>query len=151
MRTWSSVFGWSYYSARSGCWVHARGKREPAGHQDCGAVNKRGVQVGCDCLEQFSPICRLARLKGISTVCKLQCSCNPSTSVLYLDKEILYYIVRGLADARWLGVLEKMDLYCTVQQVEAKESGKKAGAYLDNGERGGRAQQDAGVQTVFGG
>ena len=39
----------------------------------------------------------LARLKGVSAsaVCKLtlQCSCNPSTSVSYTDKEILHCLV----------------------------------------------------------
>ena len=33
-----------------------------------------------------------------------------------------------------LGVVEEMDLENTVKYVEAKESGKKAGVYLDSGE-----------------
>ena len=42
----------------------------------------------------------LARLKGLGAVCKLsvECSCVPSTSVSYADKEILHCFVKGLAD-----------------------------------------------------
>ena len=82
----------------------------------------------------------LARLKGISAVCKLtlRCSCNPPASVSYADKEILHCIVKGLADEdirrQVLGVVEEMNLDDTVKFIEAKESGKKAGVYLDSDE-----------------
>ena len=84
----------------------------------------------------------LARLKGVAAVCKLtlQCTCNPPTTVSYADKEILHCLVKGLADddirRQVLGVVEEMDLNETVKFVEAKESGKKAGVYLDSGEAG---------------
>ena len=80
------------------------------------------------------------RLKGIAAVCKLtlQCSCTPSTSVSYADKEILHCILKGLADEdirrQVLGVVEEMDLDATIKFIEAKESGKKAGVFLDNEE-----------------
>ena len=73
-------------------------------------------------------------------VCKLtmNCSCMPSTSVSFADKEILHCLVKGLVDEdickKVLGVVEEMDLENTVKYVEAKESGKKAGDYLDSGE-----------------
>ena len=82
----------------------------------------------------------LARLKGAVTVCKLtmNCSCVPSTSVSFADKEILHCLVKGLVDEdirkQVLGVVVEMDLENTVKFVEAKESGKKAGVYLDGGE-----------------
>ena len=82
----------------------------------------------------------LARLKGIAAVCKLtlQCSCNPPTTVSYADNEILHCILKGLADEdirrQVLGVVEEMDLDATIKFIEAKESGKKAGVFLDNGE-----------------
>ena len=82
----------------------------------------------------------LARLKGVAAVCKLtlQCNCDPPTIVSYADKEILHCLVKGLADddirRQVLGVVEEMDLDNTVRFIEAKESGRKAGAYLDGGE-----------------
>ena len=60
----------------------------------------------------------LARLKGVSAVCKLtlQCSCNPSTGVSYADKEILHCM--GLADedirSQVFGFVEETDLFNTV-------------------------------------
>merc|ERR1711867_143221 len=82
----------------------------------------------------------LARLKGVAAVCKLtlQCTCDPPTTVSYADKEILHCLVKGLADddirRQVLGVVTEMDLDTTVKFIEAKESGKKAGVYLDSGE-----------------
>ena len=65
-------------------------------------------------------------------------SCNPPTSVSYADKEILHCIAKRLADEdirrQVLGVVEEMNLDATVKFIEAKESGKKAGMFLDNGE-----------------
>ena len=56
----------------------------------------------------------------------------------FADKEILHCLVKGLVDEdirkQVLGVVEEMDLENTVKYVEAKESGKKAGDYLDSGE-----------------
>ena len=84
----------------------------------------------------------LARLKGVAAVCKLtlQCSCDPPTTVSYADKEILHCLVKGLADddirRQVLGVVEEMNLDATVKFIEAKESGKKAGVYLDGGDAG---------------
>merc|ERR1711867_232017 len=84
----------------------------------------------------------LARLKGVAAVCKLtlQCTCDPPTTVSYADKEILHCLVKGLADddirRQVLGVVEEMDLNTTVKFIEAKESGRKAGAYLDSGDAG---------------
>ena len=81
----------------------------------------------------------LARLKGLGAVCKLsvKCSCVPSTSVSYADKEILHCFVKSLADEdirkQVLGMVEEMDLDATVKFVEAKESGKKADVFLDRG------------------
>ena len=82
----------------------------------------------------------VARFKGAAMVRKLtmNCSCMPSTSVSFADKEILHCLVKGLVDEdirkKVLGVVEEMDLENTVKYVEAKESGKKAGDYLDSGE-----------------
>ena len=82
----------------------------------------------------------LARLKGASGVCKLtvMCTCDPSTSVSYADKEILHCLLNGLADKdirkQVLGKLEVMSLDDTVKFIEAKESGRQAGAFLDGGE-----------------
>ena len=79
----------------------------------------------------------LARLKGVAAVCKLtlQCACDPPTTVSYADKEILHCLVKGLADddirRQVLGVVTEMDLDTTVKFIEAKESGRKAGVYLD--------------------
>ena len=46
--------------------------------------------------------------------------------------------MKGLADEKIrrqvLSVVEEMDLDTTIKFIEAKESGKKAGVYLDNGE-----------------
>ena len=84
----------------------------------------------------------LARLKGVAAVCKLtlQCSCDPQTTVSFAHREILHCLVKGLADEdirrQVLGVVEQMDLDKTVQFIEAKESGKKAGVYLDSGDAG---------------
>ena len=82
----------------------------------------------------------LARLKGAASVCKLtvMCTCDPSTSVSYADKEILHCLLNGLADKeirkQVLGKLEVMSLDDTVKFIEAKESGRQAGAFLDGGE-----------------
>ena len=82
----------------------------------------------------------LARLKGVAAVCKLtlQCTCEPPTTVSYADKEILHCLVKGLADddirRQVLGVVEEMNLDETVKFIEAKETGRQAGVYLDSGE-----------------
>ena len=82
----------------------------------------------------------LARLKGAAGVCNLtvRCSCDPSTAVSYSDKELLHCMVNGLSDKdirnQVMGKVEVMDLETTIKFVEAKEAGKKAGDYLDNGD-----------------
>ena len=76
----------------------------------------------------------------MAAVCKLtlQCTCDPPTTVSYADKEILHCLVKGLADddirRQVLGVVEEMNLDETVKFIEAKETGRKAGVYLDSGE-----------------
>ena len=81
----------------------------------------------------------LVRLKGLGAGCKfsVECSCEPSTSVSFADKEILHCFVKGLADKdireQVLGMVEEMDLETTVKYVEAKESVKKADVFLDRG------------------
>ena len=106
----------------------------------------------------------MARLKGIAEVCKLtvKCPCNPGVQVSYADKEIYHCLVKGLADMdirnQVMGEVQEMDLDALVKYVEAKESGRKAGRYLDSGEAevnkitgyrvSQREQQLAGRETV---
>ena len=84
----------------------------------------------------------LARLKGAANVCNLtvSCTCQTPSTVSYADQEILHCLVKGLADEdirrQVLGVVEVMDLDTTVKFIEAKESGRKAGAFLDSSEAG---------------
>ena len=84
----------------------------------------------------------LARLKGAANVCNLMvsCTCPTESTVLYADQEILHCLVKGLADEdirrQVLGVVDVMDLDATVKFIEAKESGRKAGAFLDSSEAG---------------
>ena len=80
----------------------------------------------------------LARLKGAANVCNLtvSCTCPTPSTVSYADQEILHCLVKGVADEdirrQVLGVVEVMDLDTTVKFIEAKESGRKAGAFLDS-------------------
>ena len=82
----------------------------------------------------------MARLKGVAEVCKLtvRCPCDPGVQVSYADKEIYHCLVKGLADMdirnQVMGEVEEMDLHDVVKFIEAKESGRKAGKYLDGGE-----------------
>ena len=82
----------------------------------------------------------MARLKGAAGVCSLtvKCSCEQSTVVSYADKELLHCLVNGLSDRdirnQVMGKVEIMDLESTIKFIEAKESGKKAGLYLDGSE-----------------
>ena len=84
----------------------------------------------------------LSRLKGAANVCNLtvSCTCQTSSTVSYADQEILHCLVKGLADEdirrQVLGVVDVMDLDTTVKFIEAKESGRKAGAFLDSSEVG---------------
>ena len=84
----------------------------------------------------------LARLKGAANVCNLtvSCTCPTASTVSYADQEILHCLVKGLADEdirrQVLGVVDVMDLDTTVKFIEAKESGRKAGAFLDSNEAG---------------
>ena len=80
----------------------------------------------------------LARLKGAAAVCKLTVQCSCGQIVSYSDKETIHCIIKGLADEeirkQVLGVVDEMNLDATVRFVEAKESGRKAGKYLDSSE-----------------
>ena len=82
----------------------------------------------------------MARLRGVAEVCKLtvKCPCEPSVQVSYADKEIYHCLVKGLADMdirnQVMGEVQEMNLDTLVKFVEAKESGRKAGRYLDSGE-----------------
>ena len=82
----------------------------------------------------------MARLRGVAEVCKLtvRCPCEPSVQVSYADKEIYHCLVKGLADMdirnQVMGEVQEMSLDALVKFVEAKESGRKAGRYLDSGE-----------------
>ena len=106
----------------------------------------------------------MARLRGVAEVCKLtvKCPCEPSVQVSYADKEIYHCLVKGLADMdirnQVMGEVQEMTLDALVKYVEAKESGRKAGRYLDSGEAevskltgyrvSQREQQLAGKETV---
>ena len=70
----------------------------------------------------------------------MSCTCPTSSTVSYADQEILHCLVKGLADEdirrQVLGVVDVMDLDTTVKFIEAKEFGRKAGAFLDSSEAG---------------
>ena len=76
----------------------------------------------------------------MANVCNLtvSCTCPTVSTVSYADQKILHCLVKGLADEdirrQVLGVVEVMDLDTTVKFIEAKEYGRKAGAFLDSSE-----------------